>query len=841
MAARSARKPVPVEEGGSSDAKVQILAKDGKAHTGAGAGAGTGQKSASLPVELRSSPASARNSPGNGMKSRTPRAASPRGASPSSGRMLSATRDSAASRQGDSLGPAESMSSSSLASPSQPSRMPKAGGATSGELTASQSTKQEAERLRREQGARLRDELEMFRQKAKNLESENARLAQEMGIWKNAQTAASALLGDMEKLRAAHAKLKLELVAQVAENAKLKRERLEVRDEMKRMKALVANAEKNRATPSVVATGDRSLINHGDLGSNVSTAQQQLAACLIMQRAVQRWKQRKVAGKSVSSIKATAVAQAQDQLGTSAVLTAESAVGKQKGGQPDAALAGGRSAGYGSGVGALMGCDKFSTNPHVLHRGFHGLQLYKHGSLEQFVGTPSIDIDNAIEREHASEQVFSSQNVQNTTPKREYLYVTRMEVGTLLDRRLDAGASRSGWQLEDFEQHDSARAALLLREEVVAARLYTGPMYVIYNDGVLRKGVQGQYVTTLHAINSAVLKLSKLQTPSTVYRGVAGGVLPSTWFEPSASGVVGGFEVGFMSTSLDRAVALDSAQRSQVGDGRTRLSMLLQIKLGLADTGASLEFLSQFPNEKEIALPPLTGLEVVSKPWVEGTTLIVDLRPQCNISDRTIEHIVGKMKCSHLDLLDSMRDELIYAGAPQRAMLSLTGLRQESAARPAEEFNLAKTYRTATERALAAQEDVMDFLGEDTPWDGEPGTPKEIAERMMKVITLQARAGHYDFASQLLFQAIAKDPLPSDLEQKMNAAERSLMPVGVSSMAVSSNRPVPTGVLALALLSSARSANTPHWSLCVRHAARKTPSQQSCATPTASSSRHPYC
>ena len=65
-------------------------------------------------------------------------------------------------------------------------------------------------------------------------------------------------------------------------------------------------------------------------------------------------------------------------------------------------------------------------------------------------------------------------------------------------------------------------------------------MYLKYN-GVLRgllfpfarptfeKLCMGnKYTTTLHAINSAILKLSKLTVAAKVYRGVSGGVMPES-------------------------------------------------------------------------------------------------------------------------------------------------------------------------------------------------------------------------------------------------------------------------------------------------------------------------
>jgi len=66
-------------------------------------------------------------------------------------------------------------------------------------------------------------------------------------------------------------------------------------------------------------------------------------------------------------------------------------------------------------------------------------------------------------------------------------------------------------------RHPLCRAAGLLQEEVIALRLYSGPMYVLYNNGVLRARARGKYVTTIHAINSGCLKLSRMQRACTVW------------------------------------------------------------------------------------------------------------------------------------------------------------------------------------------------------------------------------------------------------------------------------------------------------------------------------------
>ena len=73
-------------------------------------------------------------------------------------------------------------------------------------------------------------------------------------------------------------------------------------------------------------------------------------------------------------------------------------------------------------------------------------------------------------------------------------------------------------------------------------------MYVHYN-GTLRNRTKGAYVTTLHAINSGIIKLSKQTKACTVYRGVAGGVLPEQFWTPNDDGVMGGIELGFVRPS----------------------------------------------------------------------------------------------------------------------------------------------------------------------------------------------------------------------------------------------------------------------------------------------------
>ena len=187
----------------------------------------------------------------------------------------------------------------------------------------------------------------------------------------------------------------------------------------------------------------------------------------------------------------------------------------------------------------------------------------------------------------------------------------------------------------------------LVLEEIVAAQLYTSPMYLKYN-AILRfisenRFLQDQcvkyrlgdwevstdqfrwtlaptkYATTIHAINSCIVKLSALTVASIVYRGVAGMRMPDDFFRKDAkTNIAGGVEYGFSSTTRERKIAVHYAK---VEKGETA-STVLEAQMGMIDRGADISFLSQFPGEQEILYGPLMGMEV-RRTRVHGSTLVV--------------------------------------------------------------------------------------------------------------------------------------------------------------------------------------------------------------------------
>ena len=98
-----------------------------------------------------------------------------------------------------------------------------------------------------------------------------------------------------------------------------------------------------------------------------------------------------------------------------------------------------------------------------------------------------------------------------------------------------------------------------------------------------------KYVTTTHVINSVIVKSSKLTRARKVYRGVAGGVLPESFWRPNKQGVKGGIESAFMSTTFSREVAMHYA--SVPG----KPALVFEMVMGMIDRGAELGWISQVP------------------------------------------------------------------------------------------------------------------------------------------------------------------------------------------------------------------------------------------------------
>ena len=112
----------------------------------------------------------------------------------------------------------------------------------------------------------------------------------------------------------------------------------------------------------------------------------------------------------------------------------------------------------------------------------------------------------------------SSEVRRDTSPRAEWLYVVEGKAPTVSTRQ-DSIGMRLGWTLADYAAQAPIKAAGLLLAEVAGIRLYTGPMYREYN-ATLRNRTKGAYVTTLHAVNSGIVKLSRTTPAAAMRRAV---------------------------------------------------------------------------------------------------------------------------------------------------------------------------------------------------------------------------------------------------------------------------------------------------------------------------------
>jgi hypothetical protein len=329
---------------------------------------------------------------------------------------------------------------------------------------------------------------------------------------------------------------------------------------------------------------------------------------------------------------------------------------------------------------------KFASHAQLSYSGLNSF----FGGLEGQVGAPAPKVFEGMQTEHTqradSDVEFTTPNYGiTTTSKQEWQFVVELptqkwpaEAADKVsrdDRRrkplplfeLEAELSKKNVDLEKLQQ------PALIREELIGGRLYTGPLFVKYN-GVLRGGreddppyLRGQfielccgmengmqvevkankYTTTLHVINSCIIKLSKLTIATKVYRGVSGMTLPDEFFTANEFGVRGGIELAFMSTTTNRNVAMDCAGCGKIG-------LVFEMQMGMVDRGADLRWLSQYPHEAEVLFGPLSGVEVQFV-RVEGSLLIVNVKLSVNLVSLTIEQVLSKRRKVVQDMCEQLQ------------------------------------------------------------------------------------------------------------------------------------------------------------------------------------------
>jgi hypothetical protein len=180
-----------------------------------------------------------------------------------------------------------------------------------------------------------------------------------------------------------------------------------------------------------------------------------------------------------------------------------------------------------------------------------------------------------------------------------------------------------GKTLDDFCLMPEAVQAGLTRAHVLALRLYTSNSYFRIN-GPLREGVKPHpYAATAYFVHSAIAKLRTTRANDTsglrtFWRGMQDMAVSQEFMNR------GGTELGCMSTTQDRALA--ETKFAKVGEQPNPL--LLKVEAAsLMNCGADIQWLSMYPEEKEVLFPPLTYLLPVGKPVVEGECTVITVQP----------------------------------------------------------------------------------------------------------------------------------------------------------------------------------------------------------------------
>lgn len=231
---------------------------------------------------------------------------------------------------------------------------------------------------------------------------------------------------------------------------------------------------------------------------------------------------------------------------------------------------------YGGGVEKVSpaGCgnnSKFALSRGGFEANFGDLSNFFDG-LDGLIGLPSPRVLNAMQAEHTmctdSLDTFVTTNYGGTLtcPSTEWEFVFAPDLDKKYPGMGLPPMGREPCPIKAFIDHPNTKGAGLTFEEVLALRLYTGPMFVKYNASLRGfpslswKALKGnRYATTLHAITSGIVKLAKvwkLPENRRVYRGLGGLLLPKQFWDADQFGCRGGVEFGFLSTTTKREVAV---------------------------------------------------------------------------------------------------------------------------------------------------------------------------------------------------------------------------------------------------------------------------------------------
>mmetsp|Transcript_82085 Transcript_82085/g.163472 ORF Transcript_82085/g.163472 Transcript_82085/m.163472 type:complete len:419 (-) Transcript_82085:26-1282(-) len=134
------------------------------------------------------------------------------------------------------------------------------------------------------------------------------------------------------------------------------------------------------------------------------------------------------------------------------------------------------------------------------------------------------------------------------------------------------------------------------------------------------------------------------------------------------------------------------------------------MQMGMVDRGADLTWLSQYPHEREVLLPPLTGIEALDTN-VSGGMLVINARLSLNMASHTLDQVLSRRRKMLMDMCDGialeLRDNLDERTAPFAVKILNNAMQFGALWREAEWFNDDENFAKVMSSTLHMQHELV--------------------------------------------------------------------------------------------------------------------------------------
>mmetsp|Transcript_48462 Transcript_48462/g.151974 ORF Transcript_48462/g.151974 Transcript_48462/m.151974 type:complete len:363 (+) Transcript_48462:394-1482(+) len=105
--------------------------------------------------------------------------------------------------------------------------------------------------------------------------------------------------------------------------------------------------------------------------------------------------------------------------------------------------------------------------------------------IDNMIGLPNKDVFEAMKAEHNVHDVFCAGHLKDTTtPLNEWKFVVDPDPTSTYSGEGEGADCRTRISLGELMERDEYKSSKLTKEELIGLRLYTGPMYMLYNESL---------------------------------------------------------------------------------------------------------------------------------------------------------------------------------------------------------------------------------------------------------------------------------------------------------------------------------------------------------------------